>query len=342
METVLTLLLATSVDVVSFVLKVAAIVIGLLLVLAFAMKQKLSDHKISIKNLNHHFKSYKKQFLHEWLSKKELKKLSKEDDKDEKDLSKKPRSYVLQFKGDIKASGADNLKECINAILTVATREDEVILDLESPGGMVHGYGLVASQLQRLKDAGLTLTVCVDKIAASGGYMIACLGDKIIAAPFSIIGSVGVVASIPNFNKLIKKNDVDYYQFTAGRYKRTVTLFGEITDEAKAKFKEELEETHVLFKDHIKKFRPKVDVEAIATGEHWYGTRAKELVLVDELGTLDNYVLHKTETRLVLQVSHIPKKTITQKLSEGMSSIFKNSRDAILEEPSSTQNQYYM
>lgn len=341
MDTVLALLLGTSLDVVSFVLKVAAIVIGLLLVLAFAMKHKTSEHKISIKNLNEHFKSYKKQFLHEWLEKKDLKKLAK-DDKEPHDYSKKPRSYVLQFKGDIKASGADNLKECINAILTVATAQDEVILDLESPGGMVHGYGLVSSQLQRIKDAGITLTVCVDKIAASGGYMIACLGDKIIAAPFSIIGSVGVVASVPNFNKLIKKNDVDYYQFTAGRYKRTVTLFGEITEDAKAKFKEELEETHVLFKNHIKKFRPKVDVEAISTGEHWYGTRALELVLIDELGTLDSYVLKRTESRLVLQVSHVPKKTITQKLSEGMSSIFKNSRDALLEEPSSTQNQYYM
>lgn len=334
------LLLGMSVDIVSFVVKVAAVVMGLIIIMAFAMKNK-SGQKISVKNLNDRFKDYKKLLQEEWLDKKDKKKLVKEEKKPT-DYSKKSRSYVLQFKGDIKASGVDNLKECINAVLTVATKDDEVILDLESPGGMVHGYGLVASQIQRLKDAGIQVTICVDKIAASGGYMIACLADKIIAAPFSIIGSVGVVASVPNFNKLIKKNDVDYYQMTAGRYKRTMSLFGEITEEAKQKFKEELEETHVLFKNHIKKFRPKVDVEAIATGEHWYGTRAQELAMIDELGTLDSYVFQQTSQRLVLEVSHVPKKTVAQKLSEGMGAIFKNSRDTLFEESHSQERQYFL
>lgn len=338
--TFVTLALGMSLDVVSFILKVAAIVIALLLVMAFAAKSKHAP-KITVKNLNERLKLYKKLLQTEWLDKKEKKKLAK-DEKTPEDYSKKPRSYVLQFKGDIKASGVDNLKECINALLTVATPEDEVILDLESPGGMVHGYGLVASQIQRLKDAGLRVTICVDKIAASGGYMIACLADHIIAAPFSIIGSVGVVASIPNFNKLIKKNDVDFYQMTAGRYKRTMTLFGEITEESKEKFKEELEETHVLFKNHIQKFRPKVNVDAIATGEHWYGTRAQELALIDELGTLDQYVQKQTATRLVLEVSHAPKKTVAQKLTEGVSSLFKSSRDAIMEETPSSEHRYFL
>lgn len=340
MDTALSLLLASSVDVISFLLKVVVVVAGLLIILAFALKNK-SESKITVKNLNDQFKNYKKLLLNEWLDKKDLKKMNKED-KEPTDYSKKPRSYVLQFKGDIRASGVDHLTDCINALLTVATKDDEVILDLESPGGMVHGYGLVASQLQRIKDAGISLTICVDKVAASGGYMIACLADKIIAAPFAIIGSVGVVASIPNFNKLIKKNDVDFYQLTAGKYKRTMTLFGEVTEEAKEKFKEELEETHVLFKNHIKKFRPQVDVEAISTGEHWYGTRAKELILIDELGTVDNYVFKQTESRLVLSVAHVPKKTLAQKLSEGMATIFQSSRDSLTEQTSQNHNHYFM
>lgn len=340
MEATLALLLGTSIDVLSFLLKLAAVIIGILIVLAFAMKNK-SEQKISLKNLNEQFKNYKILFLNEWLEKKDLKKLSKEN-KTPPDYSKMPRTFVLQFKGDIKASGVDTLKECINALLTVAGPGDEVVIDLESPGGMVHGYGLVASQLARIKDAGIKLTICVDKIAASGGYMIACLADTIIAAPFAIIGSVGVVASVPNFNKLIKKNDIDFYQMTAGKFKRTMTLFGEVTEEAKAKFKEELEETHVLFKNHIKKFRPKVDIEAIATGEHWYGTRAKELALIDELGTVDNYVFLQTQNRLVLEVSYQPKKTIVQKLSEGMASIFIRSKEALEEESMARPNQYYL
>lgn len=334
------LFLSTSMDVVSFLLKVAILVVALLIIMAFAIKNK-SDTQLSIKNLNEHFKSYKNLLQAEWLNKKDLKKSAKEN-KSPTDYSSIPRSFVVQFKGDIKASGADHFKDCLNAILTVAGPTDEVILDLESPGGMVHGYGLVASQLQRVKDAKINLTICVDKVAASGGYMIACLADKIIAAPFSIIGSVGVVASIPNFNKIIKKNDVDFYQMTAGKHKRTMTLFGEITEDAKAKFKDELEETHVLFKNHIHTFRPKVDIEAIATGEHWYGTRAKELNLIDELGTLDSYIYKQTLNRLVLEVSHSPKKTMMQKLSDGLLTIFKKSKDSIIEDSLQTHQHYYL
>jgi serine protease SohB len=330
------LFLSSTIDIVSFFLKVAIIVVALIIVIAFAMKNK-TDSRISIKNLNKQFKGYKKLFQVEWMDKKELKKEEKEEQKNN-DISstQKPKSFLVHFKGDIKASDVDNLKECINAILTVAQPKDEVVVDLESPGGMVHGYGLVASQLQRIKDSGVELTICVDKVAASGGYMIACLANRIISAPFAIIGSVGVIASIPNFNKILKKNDVDFYQMTAGKYKRTMTLFGEITEEGKEKFKEELEETHELFKNHIKKFRPKVDVEAIATGEHWYGTRAQELKLVDELGTSDAYIQGLLKDRLVLEVSYKPKKSVAQKLTEGMSLIMDNSHDKILEKMQST------
>lgn len=340
MDLFLPIFYSSGLDTISFILKVVVILIALLVLMAFALKNK-TDTKIKIKNLNEHFKSYKKLIMPALLDKKGSKKFEKEISK-ETDYSKLPRSFLLHFNGDIKASEVSQLKECINALLTVAQKNDEVILDLESPGGMVHGYGLVASQLKRIKDAGIHLTICVDKVAASGGYMIACLADKIIAAPFSVIGSVGVVASVPNFNKLIKKNNVDYYQMTAGRYKRTMTLLGEITPEAQAKFQAELEETHVLFKNHIQHFRKKVDIELIATGEHWYGTRALELALVDELGTLDDYIFHQTHTRLVLDISYTPKKSFAQKMTDGLAYVLQSSKDELAEQSLKSSDHYYL
>ena len=108
----------------------------------------------------------------------------------------KPRVYVLDFKGSMDAHEVASLREEVTAVLAVATPQDQVVVRLESPGGVVHGYGLAASQLQRLREKQIPLTVAVDKVAASGGYMMACVADKIVAAPFSIIGSIGVVARI--------------------------------------------------------------------------------------------------------------------------------------------------
>ena len=108
-------------------------------------------------------------------------------------------------------------------------------------------YGLAASQMQRIRDKKLKLTVCVDKVAASGGYMMAVVADKIIAAPFAVLGSIGVLAQVPNFHRLLKKHDVDFEMLTAGKYKRTLTMFGENTDKGREKFQEDIEDTHVLF-----------------------------------------------------------------------------------------------
>ena len=189
--------------------------------------------------------------------------------------------FVLDFHGDIKATEVQQLREEISTLLTVAQAEDEVIVRLESSGGMVHAYGLAAAQLARIKEAGLNLTVCIDKVAASGGYMMACVADKILAAPFAVVGSIGVVAQVPNFHDLLEKHDIDVEVFTAGKYKRTVTVFGENTEEDKQKFQQELEETHKLFKDFVRKYRPSLDVEQVATGEHWYGEDAITRNLVD-------------------------------------------------------------
>lgn len=201
------------------------------------------------------------------------------------------RLFVLDFDGDIRASAVDGLRESINALLQVAEADDEVLLRLESGGGMVHSYGLAASQLTRLRDAGVHLTVAVDRVAASGGYMMACVGDRIVAAPFAIIGSIGVIAQMPNFNRWLGDKHIDFEMHTAGDYKRTLTLFGENTEAGRQKFREELEDTHGLFKQFVARHRPAVDIDSVATGEHWYGSQAIDLQLVDEVSTSDDLML---------------------------------------------------
>jgi serine protease SohB len=204
---------------------------------------------------------------------------------------KPARLFVLDFDGDIRASAVESLRDEITAVLQVVEPEDEVMIRLESAGGMVHSYGLAASQLARLRDAGVRLTICVDRLAASGGYMMACVGERVVAAPFSIIGSIGVVAQIPNFHRLLKDKQIDFEMHTAGDYKRTLTVFGENTEEGRAKFREELEDTHGLFKHFVARYRPSLDINRVATGEHWYGSQALDLALVDEVATSDDVML---------------------------------------------------
>ncbi len=243
---------------------------------------------------------------------KKLKKQHKADKKREADEPKK-RIFVIDFEGDVQASAGSKLKEEINAILTVATSDDEVVVVLESMGGMVHSYGLAASQLQRLKDKSLPLTICVDKVAASGGYMMACIADKILAAPFAIIGSIGVMAEVPNFHRLLKKYDVDFEVMTAGEHKRTLTMFGQNTDKGREKFVEELHETHELFKSFISDHRPQLDINAVATGEVWYGSKAVENHLIDDMKTSDDYLMSKREDNEIYQVAFMEKKTLQEK-----------------------------
>ncbi len=222
--------------------------------------------------------------------------------------------FVLEFDGDIKASAVKHLREEISTLISTANKGDEVVIRLESGGGLVHSYGLAAAQLARLKDAGLKLTVCVDKVAASGGYMMACVADKIVAAPFAVIGSIGVVSQLPNFHKLLKNHDVDYEQFTAGDYKRTVTMFGENDDKDRAKYQEELEQTHQLFKHFVNRYRGMLDLDKVATGEHWYGEDALHLNLVDKLQTSDSYILELMENHDVYALHSRQKPTFAEKL----------------------------
>ncbi len=320
---------------------VAAIIMLIVVSVSMASRQREEEGELHITHLGERFKHYRQTLEQHILSEAELKAKQKQEKQLEKEKAKQEKAnarqkksnhdkqaaepalettrrrvFVLNFHGDIRASSVESLRIEITALLTTANAEqgDEVLLRLESPGGLVHSYGFAASQLKRIRDKGLPLTIAVDKVAASGGYMMACVGHKIIAAPFAVIGSIGVLAQIPNFHRLLKKHDVDFEQMTAGEYKRTLSLFAENTPEGREKFKQELEDTHTLFKQHILQFRPHLDLEKIATGEHWYGIRAKEQDLVDELLTSDDYLLQASEDADLYEITYKEHHNILEKL----------------------------
>lgn len=303
------------------VLVVVALIIGL----AASAGHKDKPSGLKITKLNDKLKKLKDQLQESVLDKKELKALKKEEKADAKkqakekgsgegNESKKKKVFVLDFNGDIKASQGERLKNEISALLTIASPEDEVVVKVESGGGMVHQYGLASSQLDRIKSHNIPLTVCVDKVAASGGYMMAVVADKIVAAPFAILGSIGVVAQVPNFNRLLKKNDVDFEIHTAGEYKRTLTMFGENTDKAREKFQEDLKDVHELFKTFVSEHRSVVDVDAVANGDIWYGQRALDVQLIDEIKTSDQYLQDKCEDCDVYLITTPKKKALGQRL----------------------------
>lgn len=296
---------------------VLAIVAIIMTIAAAALKAKNSK-SFEVELINEKFDDQKEALNSIIMSDDDFKKEKKRLKKEAKDAEKNPKKfvYLIDFlKGDVEASSVDTFKEEISAIINVAQKNDEVILRVESPGGVVHGYGLAAAQILRLRDAGLNITVCVDKVAASGGYLMSCVAHQIIASPFAILGSIGVVAQVPNFNRLLKKHDVDYKEYTAGDYKRTVSILGEITEKGEAKFREQLDATHVLFKSFVSQFRPQLNIDKVATGEYWYGKNALELNLVDKIQTSDDYILNKTKTHQVLKVSFEKKPTLSDKIS---------------------------
>ncbi len=272
--------------------------------------------EIRISHLNARINEQRKKIAQTTASKLELLQLSQQMAREARARKKNNQKiYVLDFKGDTAASAVEQLREEITLILATAKAgRDRVVVRLESPGGMVHGYGLAAAQLVRLRDAGFHLTICVDKVAASGGYMMACIGSEIVSAPFAILGSIGVVAQVPNFNRLLKEKNIDFEMYTAGEYKRTVTMFGENTEAGKAKFEEELQQTHVLFKQFVEKYRPQLNVEKVATGEHWYGQDALDLKLIDKLQTSDEYLLSLLPQHDIYAIQTRKKPTLGEKL----------------------------
>lgn len=309
-------------DYAGFLLKaltvLVVVVVILLLVAGLKGRSRSKDGELEILSINERLDDLRDDMQAAVLDKPALKQLARERKQQAKAEKKhpvdKPRVFVLEFDGDIRASATDNLREEITAVLAVAEERDEVVLRLESGGGMVHSYGLASSQLARIRDAGIPLTVCVDKVAASGGYMMACLGNRILGAPFAIFGSIGVVAQMPNIHRLLKKNDIDVEVLTAGEYKRTLTFLGENTEQGRAKFQQDLQTTHDLFKDFVARYRPQLDMQQIATGEVWLGSDALQRQLVDELKTSDQYLIERATEAQVFQVSYLVRKNLQERL----------------------------
>jgi serine protease SohB len=322
-----------------FLAKAITFIVGILLVIVviagLGQKSRSSERgHIQVTNINENFENITNTLkqvvmnaeslkLEQKAEKKRLKTNEKEQKKEAKSgsIERKKRVFVLDFEGDIQASAVSQLREEVTAILSIAEAQDEIVLRLESPGGVVHGYGLAASQLSRIIDKKIPLTIAVDKVAASGGYMMACLADKLIAAPFAILGSIGVVAQIPNFHRLLKNKDVDVEILTAGEYKRTLTMFGENTESGREKFKEELEDVHTLFKDFVTENRPIVDTEVVGTGEAWYGKRALEHKLIDAIETSDAYIYDACQDADVYKIKYVDDKNRMDKVLDRMTSV---------------------
>lgn len=290
-----------------FALKALTLVIALLLAIAgiLALGRKPKP-KLEITSLNKQYEETQQ------LMAKAIK--NQKPPKQKKNKGEKPALYVLDFYGDIKATEVETLREAITAVLSIAEKRDEVVLRLESPGGTVNSYGLAAAQLQRLRDKKIPLTICIDKMAASGGYLMACAANYIVAAPFAIIGSIGVVAQLPNFYRFLKKNNIDVELLTAGEYKRTLTLFAENTEKGRKKFQENLEEIHQAFRDYVLSHRQQLDINKVSTGEHWLAKDAYDLQLVDYLQTSDEYLTEKMSKFKVFKVAVHGKKALLERL----------------------------
>lgn len=311
---------------------VVAIAIVALILTNLAQRRKQQRGVLEVTRLNKQYQEINETMQSALLDdhqrkvwQKAQKKRLKQENKEAKEKAKhgdsgaaKPVLYVIDFKGSMDAHEVGALREEVGAVLSAYKPDDEVLLRLESPGGVVHGYGLAASQLQRLRSRGVPLTAAVDKVAASGGYMMACVANKIVSAPFAIVGSIGVVAQVPNFHRLLKRNDVDVELHTAGQYKRTLTLFGENTEEGREKFREELNETHQLFKAFVADMRPTLDIEQVATGEHWYGSQAQEKGLVDEISTSDDWLQARLDKFEVVQVRYVVRKSLTERVTRSV------------------------
>ena len=317
-----------------FLLKAITVLVVILIIIGAAAtaKKKSTSGELKITSLNEKFQRLKKAIQEATLDKKVLKKELKAKKKAEKEKQKKQkddeetantRLFVIDFEGDIKASSVPSLREEITAILAASKPDDEVLVRLNNSGGVVHEHGLAASQLVRLKQADLSLTVAVDKVAASGGYMMACVADKILSAPFAIVGSIGVVAQLPNFHRLLDKAGVDFEQHTAGEYKRNVTMFGKNTKKERDQLKEQLEDIHDLFRGFVTDYRPSLDMKEVGTGQYWYGSRAKELGLVDDIMTSDDFLAAAANEKDIFQVKYEFEKTLMEKFSRGGAQLFE-------------------
>ncbi len=311
-----------------FFAKALTIVVAIVVVVgAIAAAGRKASHQegLEVEDLNKKYRSMvnnvKQVIMNKADWKKEVKKEKARVKAESKSAETRPRAFVIDFKGDLKATAVPSLREEVSALLEVARERDQVVVRLENYGGVVHEHGLAASQLVRIRDREIPLTVVVDKVAASGGYLMACVANQILAAPFAILGSIGVLAQIPNFNRLLDTHGVDFEQVTAGKHKRSVTMFGKNTDADRAKLKEELEEVHNLFKGAVARYRPELDLDQVATGEHWYGTRALQMGLADVLKTSDEFLAELARDHDLYRLSYKIKQPLQKRLMAGADAV---------------------
>ncbi|MCG6870613.1 MAG: protease SohB [Gammaproteobacteria bacterium] len=309
-----------------FLLKAATVVAAFVFLIAIGFsisKRTRASDQLKVNNLNDKYDNMASVMQHAVLPKKAFKKAAKKEKarkKQRRELAVEPdhprrRLFVINFHGDIKATAVSALREEITAVLTMATENDEVLVRLENYGGLVHEHGLAASQLKRFRDRNIPLTVSVDKVAASGGYLMACVADRIIAAPFAVIGSIGVLAQLPNFHRMLDRHGIEFEQIKAGDLKRTLTMFGVNTEEDREHFSRQLEDTHQLFKQFVADHRATVDIDAVSTGEHWYGSRALEMNLIDGIRTSDDHLIRAARDADLFEVIYTPGKTVSEKLA---------------------------
>lgn len=312
-----------------FLAKTITILLGIAVLLILAMRLRHGGHgeseQLEITDLNHRYRELTYALKEFSLSKKAFKAFLKAEHKEEKAREKtgsadRKRLFVIEFNGDIRASEVGALRVLVTTLLMEAREGDQVLVRLNNSGGLVSEHGLAASQLARIRAKGIPLTVAVDKVAASGGYLMACVAERIIAAPFAVVGSIGVLAELPNFHRLLERYGVDFELHTAGEYKRTLTIFGENTDEGRQKLREQLEETHTLFKSFVATYRPSLDLDLVATGEYWHGQRAVELGLVDAIQTSDDFLLAANDDMDLLKLKYSARKKPIERLLSSIQS----------------------
>jgi serine protease SohB len=329
-------------DIAAFLAKAVIIVAAVggiaVLIARLARSGEPKDEEIKVRSLDDRYDDMRDTVDWALLDKRERKALAKTRKKEAKAAAKSrhdrepgKRIYVLSFKGDIRASAVKRLGAEIDAILIAARpATDEAVIRIESPGGTVTGYGLAAAEILRLRERKIKVTASVDQVAASGGYMMACAADRIVAAPFAIVGSIGVVAPVPNLHRLLKKNEIDFEEITAGEFKRTVSVLGEITPAGREHFREKLDTTHQAFKAHVAQCRPKVDIDRVANGDYWLAREGVALGLVDEIMTGDDLLFRARDSARLYEVSTEARKTLVQQLLSGVGGAAQTAADVVI------------
>src|ERR1700729_2670268 len=329
-------------DIAGFLLKAVIIVAafgGLAVLIArLARSSEPKDQEIKVRSLDERYDDMRNAMNDELLDRKERKALDKSRKKEVKAAAKAGRGqepgkrvYVLSFKGDMRASAVKRLGAEIDAVLIAARpATDEAVIRIESPGGTVTGYGLAAAEILRLRERKIKVTASVDQVAESGGYMMACPADRIAAAPLALVGSIGVVAPVPNLHRLLQKNEIDFEEITAGEFKRTVSVLGEIKPPGREHFRGKLDTTHQAFKAHVAECRPKVDIDRVANGDYWLAREGLALGLVDELSTGDDLLFRARDSARLYEVSTEARKTLLQQLLSGIGGAAQSAVDLVI------------